>query len=303
MTVSFQPGGVSYVPGGGGPVPGLNTEVFFNDFGTTGTNSNFTYDKATNTVTFGNITGSALNMVIQPKAPSITEIPGTLVITGRSTTRANTAGGAVQISTGANNGVASSGALSLGTANATANGNSGNLTISTGTAPATGVSGNITIQPGDALGKGGSVLLRGGKTSANGDSGGDITFLGGDGVGTGSIGGSCFFFGGNAPGLSGFGGSMQFQTGYGDSGTGTVQMLSAIGATCIFEAGDDGISETRIRFFGLGNGTDLVVQQDTATASATRAAVTGTVANVGDTYDGYTLAQVVKALRNYGLLT
>lgn len=42
-------------------------------------------------------------------------------------------------------------------------------------------------------------------------------------------------------------------------------------------------------------------QPTTAVASATRVAG-ATAANVTDTYDGYTLAQVVKAMRNLGIL-
>jgi len=45
-----------------------------------------------------------------------------------------------------------------------------------------------------------------------------------------------------------------------------------------------------------------IYQETTAVAVATYAAVGGTTIQTNDTFDGYTLTQVVKALRNYGLL-
>ncbi len=49
-------------------------------------------------------------------------------------------------------------------------------------------------------------------------------------------------------------------------------------------------------------GATPIVQPTTGVASATRVAGAGTSVLVDDTYDGYTLAQVVRALRNEGLL-
>ena len=52
---------------------------------------------------------------------------------------------------------------------------------------------------------------------------------------------------------------------------------------------------------GLWNATPIV-QPTTGVASATRSAGAGTSVLVDDTFDGYTLAQIVKALRNIGAL-
>jgi hypothetical protein len=52
---------------------------------------------------------------------------------------------------------------------------------------------------------------------------------------------------------------------------------------------------------GFWNATPIV-QPTTAVASATRVVGAGATVTVTDTFDGYTLAQIVKALRNTGLL-
>lgn len=64
-----------------------------------------------------------------------------------------------------------------------------------------------------------------------------------------------------------------------------------------------GVSKDSLNVVSLGfYGTTPIVRPATGGASATRVAG-ATAAFVTDTYDGYTLAQVVKALRNLGLLT
>lgn len=50
-------------------------------------------------------------------------------------------------------------------------------------------------------------------------------------------------------------------------------------------------------------GVTPIARPTTAVASATHAAGVGTNVTTADTFDGYTLQQVVKALRNFGLLT
>jgi hypothetical protein len=49
-------------------------------------------------------------------------------------------------------------------------------------------------------------------------------------------------------------------------------------------------------------GATPVAQATTSVSSATRVANLSAVVQVNDTFDGYTIAQVVKALRNIGIL-
>lgn len=58
------------------------------------------------------------------------------------------------------------------------------------------------------------------------------------------------------------------------------------------------LSTHKIGFFG----TTQVVQATTAVSSAARNAGSGASIKTDDTFDGYTVGQVVKVLRNYGLL-
>ena len=81
--------------------------------------------------------------------------------------------------------------------------------------------------------------------------------------------------------------------------------------------GDVTISDTRNLILATGTGTKIgtattqklgfwnaapIVQPTTAVASATRVGGGGTTVTDTDTFDGYTIAQVVKALRNTGIL-
>jgi hypothetical protein len=258
---------------GTGSAAGSTTQVQINNAGAFGAFSTFAYDSGTNTVTFGNITGSALGMTIQPKAPTITDIPLALSFSTRTPLRSNTNAPPLNFVTGNGTGIGSGGAISF----TSGSGQSGGpILFSAGQGLSSG--GSFQLVSGDATnanGFGGSFIMQAGNASASGGSGGDFTFLSGGGgsVGVGAR-------------------------------SGLISLQPPNGATYCFQGSDNFPtgSDTTIRFFAIGDGSDLVKQQTTATASATRAAVIGTFANVGDTYDGYTLAQVVKALRNYGLL-
>jgi len=55
--------------------------------------------------------------------------------------------------------------------------------------------------------------------------------------------------------------------------------------------------------FRTENGAVIkIYQETTGVAGATRAAVAGNTVSDADTFDGYTLPQIVKALRNLGIL-
>jgi hypothetical protein len=72
-----------------------------------------------------------------------------------------------------------------------------------------------------------------------------------------------------------------------NSGTGTLRDIHV------------GVSGNKIGFFG----TTAIAQPTTGSAAATFVANSGVAVTDASTFDGYTLGQVVKALRNYGLLT
>jgi len=153
---------------------------------------------------------------------------------------------------------------------------------------------------------GGLLAFYSGGGNGNG-SGGDITFTAGNGNGTG-VGGNFTFNAGAAQG-TGTGGTLNIYAGQSISGTGgDVYLFPGDGpvasGSLILSDGNNiliqcqSIGASCIGFFGAAP----VAQPTTATASATRTPVIGTVANVGDKYDNYTLAQVVKALRDLGIL-
>jgi hypothetical protein len=147
----------------------------------------------------------------------------------------------------------------------------GNLTFySTGA-----VGRDITFTAGSGV-NGGQIQLNGGLGSTG--QGGPFQLYGGDSAS--NIGGDCLFFPGFGPVANG---SLVLSDG-------NIYLVQ-----CQY---DTPTAESRMAFFNAAP----VAQPTTATASATRVAVAGTVANIGDTYDGYTLAKVVKALRNLGIL-
>jgi hypothetical protein len=86
---------------------------------------------------------------------------------------------------------------------------------------------------------------------------------------------------------------------------------SDVGSTIVFDATGElqfsagagiligGSSTVPIGFFGAAG----VARPTTASAAATVAGSGGTTVTTGSTFDGYTVAQVVKALRDFGLLT
>ena len=103
--------------------------------------ANFTYDSLTNTLTTGNITGSALAMTVQPKVPTALEAGGLLTIKTPAAAQANTAAGNIAVTGGAG----------LGT------GNGGSVTVTAGASP-TGTGGGITAQVGTGTTSGTGTL-------------------------------------------------------------------------------------------------------------------------------------------------
>ena len=122
--------------GGGGTPGGLNTYVQFNDASTFGGNASFTYNKATNTLTAGNI-GGTLTTAAQTNITSVGTLTS-LAVTGNITS-GNIQGTTHSGTTGTFTGNITSGNLSVGTgvvtlggivnANANGVGNIGSSTL------------------------------------------------------------------------------------------------------------------------------------------------------------------------------
>jgi hypothetical protein len=131
--VLYGNGVFAAVSGGGGTPGGLNTYVQFNDASTFGGNANFTYNKTTNTLTAGNISGT-LTTAAQTNITSVGTLTS-LAVTGNITS------GNVSGTTGAFTNVGGT----LTTAAQT------NIT-SVGTLTSLGVTGNITTGNANASG-------------------------------------------------------------------------------------------------------------------------------------------------------
>jgi hypothetical protein len=96
------------------PVAGSATQVQYNSSGTFAASSLFTYDAGTNTVGFGNITGTALSLDVTPKTPTITENAGTIGFQSQSAVKPNSNGGNISFFTGNGNGTGVPGTISFG---------------------------------------------------------------------------------------------------------------------------------------------------------------------------------------------
>jgi hypothetical protein len=142
---------------------GSTTQVQYNNGGTFGASSNFTYTSGTNTLTTGNITGSALGMTIQPLAPT-SGSAGALTVQARAGVATNGAGGAVNLTAGAGVGTGNGGAVSL--------------TSGTGR-----VGGSMAFTAGQGTGGGGgSMQFTAGQSSSNANAG-DLSFTAGECIG------------------------------------------------------------------------------------------------------------------------
>jgi hypothetical protein len=194
--------------------------------------------------------------------------------------------------------------LALQTPNGVGAGSSGNLGISSGSVTTgnagqfimsggnstTGTAGAFSAQAGaSTTGAAGSVTLSAGSASGAG-SGGSVTVEAGNNVGGGPA---------NA-------GTVTLIAGI-DSNTNTTSTAATSGSAFSFQ---DGQANTYIQMetavagnpgVGLYSATP-VAQATTAGAAAAFVAGAGTPVTSASTFDGYTLAQIVKALRNIGVL-
>lgn len=114
ITIQYLSSGytnIQTVGGGGVPASPVNS-VQFNNAGAFGGSANFAYNTGTNTVSFGNITGSATSMTIQPLAPT-SGGGGTFNILTRNGVGVNTSGGDLNLTLGSGNGTGVGGTFSL----------------------------------------------------------------------------------------------------------------------------------------------------------------------------------------------
>jgi hypothetical protein len=268
-------------------VAGANTQVQYNNAGVFGANANFTYVAGTNTIGFGNITGSGLSMLVQTKAPTATDDVtfNYLDFFGRSAAKSNTSGQTIRFVSGAGNGTGNGGGVNFGGGNSTS-GIGGGISLTTGS----GTSGGSFVASlgGGSTGTGGGFTLTAGACLTG--TGGSILFTGGSGT---------------------LGGSIQLQVGASSSVSGAFGRFETSGplqsagiynnnfGQYTIECSDDDTNGVTIGFFGAAP----AIQQNTAIATITRTAVAGgNAVDDNDKFGGYTIGQIVTALKAYGLL-
>jgi hypothetical protein len=266
---------------------GATTQIQFNNAGVFGASANFTYVTGTNTFTVG---PAGATTTIETLAPTGATVAGSLRLRGKNASATNGAGGGITyvggsaLGTGTGGGHSFScgsgrigGGISFISANGTFDG--GSMSFNSGESSAGGTGGNFSMNAGlgATTASGGSFEITAGNAASSGNGGG-FTMSSGFSLGSGA--GGDFTFTALSGGAAN--GNMYFNTDYGT----VIQLTSSL------------LGDQQLGFYGV----TPVAQPTTATTAATRVAVVGTTANIGDTYDGYTLAKVVKALRNLGIL-
>lgn len=186
-------------------------------------------------------------------------------------------GGSINLTAGNSSYLGSGGDISLA-AGSSADNNGGSINLTAGTSDIQ-TGGGVSLQAGSSNDtNGGPVTIYAGTGVADG---GNVTIGGGYGT---SYGGDVFISGGNTESADA-GGEVIIAGGYDDNaGYGQVQLQTSPSGP--------------IAVFGTGGS----IQATTSVGSSTFAANSGTTVNDASTFDGYTIAQVVKALRNYGWL-
>jgi hypothetical protein len=170
ITIQYLSSGLTNIQtaGGGGGTPSApDTSVQFNNAGVFGGSANFTYISGTNTVSFGNLTGSATSMTIQPLAPT-SGSAGTLTLQARNAASGNFNGGGVTLNSG----------------DSTGTGSAGEITFQGGASPSS--AGALFVVSGGASGFGGGISCGAG-FSASGTGGDFLFYLGGGGVDDGNM--------------------------------------------------------------------------------------------------------------------
>jgi hypothetical protein len=276
---------------------GADTEIQFNNAGAFGASASFTYNNSTEQLSISDITSkpTTLNPNAFLSVSGFSSTTGTgggfLARAGSSTVSGGgqflfeagqgaTSGGFTEIKGGrslggtggsllltSGLGSVNSGAASLLSANSTT-GNSGACTLGSGTSSfSTGSTGAINVRSGNATGatgNSGNITINCGTATNNG---GTLVLRGGTGVTT--------------------------------RGAVNIQSPSSAVVIRVTDSGSVG-PVSQLGFFAV----TPVAKQTTAAASAAYAAgPTVGVFHEDDTYGGYTIGQIVTALKAYGLLT
>jgi hypothetical protein len=165
-----------------------------------------------------------------------------------------------------------------------------------------------TTSPAEALQVAGNIQIQANGYVNAGSSGGEISlFSGGTLVGS-NRGGQIDLVGGNA---SSDAGAIRFRTGTGTGGTAQTERLriTSAGVLQVADAGDITVGTTTGTKIGTATTQKLgfwdktpVVQPTTGISGATFVADSGGSIHPTSTFDGYTIAQVVAALRQVGIL-
>jgi hypothetical protein len=313
---------------------GSTTQVQFNNAGAFGGSSNFVYDNVNNVLSVPKVSSVSGGVILSAFAPPAGTPAGFTSVLGANTLD-GLVGGRVDVISGVGNGNsgpvnvasgvptaagANSGAITVISGNSTLS-TSGGITVASGTgattgivairsgAASTGASGNFILASGTGAtnsgsstmssggggtGNSGSVTLSTGSSSAVGGQTGNLIFSTGAKTGTGSSGSMNVNLGNCA---SGTGGSITMRPGAGLT-PGNIRLRSSV-ATDVIQI-TDVASVSQLGFFAA----TPVPKQTTAAASDAYAA--GSIVGVfheDDTYGGYTIGQIVTALKAYGLLT
>jgi hypothetical protein len=235
-------------------------------------------------------------MTIQPRAPTVLENPGALNLLSLDAIKPNTTGGDITLLCGNGVGTGAGGTLRMDAGQGGATGTGGVFLLASGSGVDGGDFNMIAGSSSTTTGNGGNFNA----VAGSGLYGGGLNFGAGNNTITGGTAGSVFFNAGLAV-VGSQGGDIVFTT-VGSGNAADYQgshLLTVLGGTVTGLQVTDNAVAAQIGFYGV----TPVVRPTTAGAAATRVAVASTNIQTSDTFDGYTVAQVVKALRNLGILT
>lgn len=182
------------------------------------------------------------------------------------------------------------GTLQLSAQSATGAGHSGGgITLACGAGTIGGVGGSLALVGGDSPGTGGDFGASGGQGTGGAGIGGSIFLTSGPGT---AFGGSMYLTGGNGN----VGGDLSLKCGSGV--TDGFLMLGSSARDSTISITEDNSGNAKLGFFQ----TAPIVQPSTSIGSAAFSANAGTNINTASTFDGYTIPQIVLALRSFGLI-
>lgn len=281
------------------------TGVLQLNHGGTGDGTTFSWTGGTsktliaNTIESDGASSSALHL-ITPTAAASQNSNGVAIRTGDAGSSA-VGVGQITISTGASNGSGDGGAILVSTGAESVNGfESGSIQFSTGNNTGNFITGHILFQTGNTTsGNAGNIDLTGGTASTSG-AGGAINLVCGSST-SGAAGDFTVTAGQSVSGPGGATGigNINLNVGFSGTKTGLISLFNSF-SNAVVQVTDDGVhSGGELGFFAA----TPINQPTTSFAAATFTQNSGNAVNDASTFDGYTIKQVVKALRSLGLLT